>query len=273
MNDHERIFLQPDCCADPDTGRLWCEDPSPEDCDQGAPWTEYVRRDIFEERERYILKLECALRQAAEEPNIDRAREIADGILESNVGAVLERENAEFFDRWHDERRKREALANDVERCYRMLLSEPDTKGALFKAENILRDALAGANAKTHNPTMQRFIRCHELLWKHLERDMKAKPLDELEMFELLQAAYPEKFPDDEDETFEAAQQFAEEIQGWEAVADLLGRVAMLTMPMEGGLTKRLSHCLGRVTLHDGQARMIAAVRRDAFEEPSHDNQ
>ena len=64
---------------------------------------------------------------------------------------VLEREHAEFFERWHDERRKRETLANDVERCYRMLLSEPDTKGALFKAENILREALAEANAKTHN--------------------------------------------------------------------------------------------------------------------------
>jgi len=33
----------------------------------------------------------------------------------------------------------------DVDRCYRMLLSEPDTKGALFKAENILRGALADA--------------------------------------------------------------------------------------------------------------------------------
>ena len=56
---------------------------------------------------------------------------------------VLEREHQEFFERWHDERRKREKLALDVERCYRMLLSEPDTKGALFKAENILREALA----------------------------------------------------------------------------------------------------------------------------------
>jgi hypothetical protein len=36
-------------------------------------------------------------------------------------------------------------LMNEVERCYRMLLSEPDTKGALFKAENILRAALADA--------------------------------------------------------------------------------------------------------------------------------
>lgn len=56
---------------------------------------------------------------------------------------VLEREHTEFFERWHGERRKREKLALDVERCYRMLLSEPDTKGALFKAENILREALA----------------------------------------------------------------------------------------------------------------------------------
>lgn len=104
-------------------------------------------------------------------------------------------------------------------------------------------------------------------------KKLRVQPLDELEMFELMQAAYPEKFPDDDDSTWEAAQEFADQISGWEEVAELLGRVVMLTMPMECGLTKRLSHCLGRVTLHDGRARMIAAVRRDAFEEPSHDNQ
>lgn len=100
----------------------------------------------------------------------------------------------------------------------------------------------------------------------------RIQPLDDLEMFELLQAAYPEKFPGDDDETWDAAQNFADEICGWEDVAELLGRVVMLTMPMESGLTKRLSHCLGRVTLHDGQASMIAAVRRDAIE-VSNDNQ
>jgi hypothetical protein len=31
---------------------------------------------------------------------------------------VLEREHEEFFDRWHEERRKRERLATEVERCY-----------------------------------------------------------------------------------------------------------------------------------------------------------
>lgn len=92
---------------------------------------------------------------------------------------------------------------------------------------------------------------------------MKSIPLDELEMFELLRAAYPEKFPNEEDETFEAAQNFADEIQGWEAVADLLGRVAMLTMPMESVLTKRLSHCLGPVVIINDRATMVAAVRRD----------
>lgn len=41
-----------------------------------------------------------------------------------------------------------ERLANDMSRCYRMLLSEPDVKGALFKAENILRESLADRGAK-----------------------------------------------------------------------------------------------------------------------------
>ncbi len=94
----------------------------------------------------------------------------------------------------------------------------------------------------------------------------KTQPLDDLEMFELLQASYPEKFPDDEDATWSAAQEFADEISGFDAVADLLGRVVMLTMPMESGMTTRLSHCLGKVTLADGKACMCAVVRRDVNE-------
>ena len=34
-------------------------------------------------------------------------------------------------------------LISDMDRLYKMLLSEPDTKGALFKAENILRELIA----------------------------------------------------------------------------------------------------------------------------------
>src|SRR5574343_21498 len=39
--------------------------------------------------------------------------------------------------------KQRDDLLADVERCYKMLLSEQDTRGALFKAENILREAIA----------------------------------------------------------------------------------------------------------------------------------
>ena len=44
--DHERIWLQPKCCADYDEGRLWSQDPDPEPCDEGVAWTEYVRADL-----------------------------------------------------------------------------------------------------------------------------------------------------------------------------------------------------------------------------------
>lgn len=93
-------------------------------------------------------------------PNPKELGELIDGVADRLE--VLEREHTEFFERWHDERRKCEKLAHDVERCYRMLLSEPDTKGALFKAENILREALteqkvgAGKTAtKGHNARVQ----------------------------------------------------------------------------------------------------------------------
>ena len=42
MTDPEVIYLQPECCADPEVGRLWCEDDAPEDCEDGKPWTKYV---------------------------------------------------------------------------------------------------------------------------------------------------------------------------------------------------------------------------------------
>lgn len=41
--------------------------------------------------------------------------------------------------------KERDELLDAVTRCYKMLLSEPDTQGALFKAENILREAIADA--------------------------------------------------------------------------------------------------------------------------------
>ncbi len=75
------------------------------------------------------------------QPDPTEIGELLDGVADRFE--VLEREHAELFERWHSERIKREKMLADIERCYKMLLSEPDTKGALFKTENILREALA----------------------------------------------------------------------------------------------------------------------------------
>lgn len=52
MSDLREIFLQPECCADEHSGRLWCEDDAPVDCedDDGneIPWTRYVRADLHD---------------------------------------------------------------------------------------------------------------------------------------------------------------------------------------------------------------------------------
>lgn len=92
---------------------------------------------------------------------------------------------------------------------------------------------------------------------------MKVTPLSDLEMFELLQAAYPEKFPDDENGTWEAAMEFVDQLQGFDEIADLLGRVATLCMPMTSPLSGKAHHCLGKVTIADGRASMLAVVKRE----------
>lgn len=42
MSEHKYIWLQPDCCADPDEGRHWCQDPDPVECEDGKAWIKYI---------------------------------------------------------------------------------------------------------------------------------------------------------------------------------------------------------------------------------------
>lgn len=68
--DHERIWLQPVCCADPYDGRQWCQDDGVwEDCEDGVSSTEYVRADLAQ-----------AERDAAYEQGAKDMRERADGL-------------------------------------------------------------------------------------------------------------------------------------------------------------------------------------------------
>jgi hypothetical protein len=97
---------------------------------------------------------------------------------------------------------------------------------------------------------------------------MKAKPLDDLEMFELLQLTYPEKFSDESNQTWNSAMDFIEEMQGFESIADLLGRVVMLAPPMSSGFSGKLRHCLGKIEIADSKVTMAACVARDIMEPP-----
>jgi hypothetical protein len=54
--DHERIWLQPKCCASEYDGRLWCEDNAFDHCEDGAAATEYVRADRYYE---LIMEVGC----------------------------------------------------------------------------------------------------------------------------------------------------------------------------------------------------------------------
>lgn len=90
--------------------------------------------------------------------------------------------------------------------------------------------------------------------------------LDDLEQYELMIAAYPEKYAErDEDNELwdEVAEHFEEVASDPEQVNELLSRIVYLTMPMGSPLTGRASHVLGTPKLlKDGSVGMMSAVSR-----------
>lgn len=95
----------------------------------------------------------------------------------------------------------------------------------------------------------------------------KSKRLDDLELYELIVAAYPEKFGGrDEagDDLWDEVMDFVDELCGEmdeHSLRGLLGRLVMLSMPMRG-ISGELSHVLGTVEIANETANMTAAVRR-----------
>ena len=94
-------------------------------------------------------------------------------------------------------------------------------------------------------------------------------PLTDLELFNVITAAYPEKFPDDRDDdddgysNFYSTIDFAGAISGVDEISDLLGRVTLLTMPAYSPLSGKHYHSLGTVTVKDGNVDMCALVKRE----------
>jgi hypothetical protein len=93
---------------------------------------------------------------------------------------------------------------------------------------------------------------------------MKTQPLTDLEMYDLIQTAYPGKFPDDidPDGAWDAVMEFVDNFSGFDELADLLARVTTLTMPMTTALSGELVHCLGAVYISEGKANMVSVVKR-----------
>ena len=84
--------------------------------------------------------------------------------------------------------------------------------------------------------------------------------LDDLEVFELMQAIYPEKFKDEDDATFEAAIDFFDELLADGYGRELIAKLVMLTPTITSELTGAEYHALGTRS----GTTFIAHVRRRA---------
>lgn len=140
------------------------------DANQGGKWA-FVHGDCCGE---WMIEFRTDYNPLESDECKRLAREAWNSAPRSNLTdrlEVLECEHAEFYKNWRDARVMLEAcqaenakLRSDVDRCYKMLLSEPDTKGALFKAENILRGILDLPHSDTALKELKSQVRKETLL-------------------------------------------------------------------------------------------------------------
>ena len=72
-------------------------------------------------------------------------------------------------------------------------------------------------------------------------------PLTDLEMVELIWACYPDDYTGDEsDEDWNKALDFVDQLEGFDDIADLLGRIVMLTPTVDSMLSNKTFHVLGK---------------------------
>lgn len=91
-------------------------------------------------------------------------------------------------------------------------------------------------------------------------------PASDLELYEVIVAAYPDKFDENaEGDIWDDVMEFVEEeIGDTEAIMELIGRMVYLTNPMQSAIAGKVSHCIGPVTINNNQAHMMSAIQRDA---------
>lgn len=101
----------------------------------------------------------------------------------------------------------------------------------------------------------------------------RVKALDDLELFEILVAAFPEKFAAREeagDDLWEEVQEFAEELcadMDIDNLSRLLARLVMLSSPMETAITGERVHALGAVEIQGDKIIMSAGAKRPVIQQ------
>lgn len=104
MSDPERIFLEAECCVDPDYGRQWnSRDLGPnEDCDNESPWVEYVRADLVDpvalgQKDAVIADLTESLDEAKyDEPELRSKLDTQRQRIEQLEAALIEPDNGQI---------------------------------------------------------------------------------------------------------------------------------------------------------------------------------
>jgi len=89
---------------------------------------------------------------------------------------------------------------------------------------------------------------------------MRNTDLTELELYDLIRDAYPDDFPNDNQATWDAIEEFTANMHGSHDLRSLLGRVIMLTLPTEN------THRLGSIKVGNDN---VLPVMRTAVSRPA----
>ncbi|MBO2834625.1 hypothetical protein [Pseudomonas aeruginosa] len=106
----------------------------------------------------------------------------------------------------------------------------------------------------------------------HADKMKKAARISDLELYELVVAMYPEKFgarDEQGDDLWDEVMEFVEDdlvgelLCTEEGLRELLGRVLLLTHPIQSGITGKLYHALGVVEVIGDKVQMQAAAKSE----------
>lgn len=141
MSDHAKIYLQPECCANPDLGRLWCQDDAPETCPDGESWTPYVLASEYDRLQSEVERLRGRLTECHQ--SIDayvRDNERLQGLLDETDQATpwLLRKQAEAV----------EVISKE----YKCGMEAEDMVSALKEYAQRLRQQAAEGSDETETP-------------------------------------------------------------------------------------------------------------------------